>query len=50
MIAFEIIVRVFVYLLIAGVVVFGIGAAYLNVFLPWKNKRKARKAWDIHAR
>lgn len=23
---------------------------YFNVYLPWKNKRKGRKAWDIHAR
>lgn len=45
---FEVIVRVFVYLLIAGVFVFGIGAIYLNVFLPWKNKKKAAKRWDIH--
>jgi ABC-type transporter Mla subunit MlaD len=47
---FEIIVRIFVILLIAGVVFFGVAAVYLNVFEPWKNKKSAAKRWDIHAR
>lgn len=47
---FEIIVRVFVGFLVASFVVFKIRGFYLNVFLPWKNKRNAAKRWDIHAK
>lgn len=50
MATFETIARIGAYLFVAGIIVFGIAAVYLNVFEPWKNKRKSRKAWDIHAK
>ena len=47
---FELIVRVFVILLIAGVMLFGVAAVYLNVFEKYRARKREAKRWSINAK
>ena len=47
---FEFIVRVFVILLIAGAMLFGLSAIYLNVFEKYRARKREAKRWSINAK
>jgi Tfp pilus assembly protein PilW len=47
---FEFIVRVFVILLISGVVLFGVASVYLNVFEKYQARKREAKRWSINAK
>ena len=47
---FELIVRVFVILLIAGAMLFGLSAIYLNVFEKYRSRKREAKRWSINAK
>ena len=47
---FEIIVRIFIWVIIAGVVLFGLAAVYLNVFEKYRARKSEAKRWSINAK
>ena len=47
---FEIIVRIFVVLLIAGVMLFGVASIYINVFEKYRARKREAKRWSINAK